>query len=55
LPHSDVGGRQSARVITLTGDADVGQQDSLLALAINVGMNDVGRFDIPMQQTPSCA
>ena len=54
-PDDEIGGRQSANVITLTGDADVGQQDSLLPLAINVGMNDVGRFDIPMQQTPSCA
>ena len=48
--HRDVGLGDSADVGELTGNAEVRQQDSVIVL-VRVGQQDVGGFDVPVQQT----
>ena len=46
-----VGGGQSADVVDVSCDAEIGQQDSPLFFVVDVGEHDVGGFGVAVQQT----
>ena len=48
-PDGHIGRGESTDVIDAAGNAEVGQQDSLFGVVIEMGEHEVGRFDVAVQ------
>ena len=49
-PNGHIGRGESTDVVDAARNAEVGQQDSLFAVVIDMGEHDVRRFDVAVQQ-----